>query len=39
MERYKKFLIENIDKLSKYKELVRYLKNFWFKRPNEEYNY
>ena len=39
MERYKKFLLENIDKLNKYKEFVSYLKNFWFKRPNEEYNY
>lgn len=39
MERYKKFLLENIDKLNKYKEFVSYIKNFWFKRPNEEYNF
>ena len=34
----KKFLIENINKLNKYNEFVRYLKKYWFKRPNEEYN-
>ena len=39
MERYKKFIIEKIDKLNKYNEFVSYLKNFWYKRPNEEYNY
>jgi hypothetical protein len=39
MEKYKIFLIENIDKLSKYMDFVRYLKNYWFKRPNEEHNH
>ena len=37
-KKYKKFLIENINKLNKYNEFVRYLKKYWFKRPNEEYN-
>ena len=36
---YKKFLIDTLSKKDKYKKLINYLKNFWFKKDNEIYNF
>ena len=39
IKKYKDFLLENLNKKEKYKSLSRYLKNYWFKKPNNIYNF
>lgn len=36
---YKKFIIDTLKKKNKYKEFLKYLKNHWFKRNINDYNY
>ena len=39
IKEYQKFLIDNLKKNIKYTKLVTYLKNYWFKKSVEEYNF
>ena len=39
IEKYKKFLLEEINKFGKYEELIKYLKRFWFSKNSKYYNY
>ena len=39
IKEYQKFLINNLKKNIKYTKLVTYLKNYWFKKSVEEYNF
>ena len=36
---YKKFLLNYLSKYNKYNKFINYLKNYWFKKSDEEYNY
>ena len=36
---YKLFLVNELVKLKKYNKFIKYLKTYWFKKNNEEYNF
>jgi len=39
MDNYNKFLLGENKKFEGYEPLIKYLKNFWFKKNNKNYNY
>ena len=39
IESYKKFINDKLKNMQDYKEFLKYLNSYWFKKPDNEYNF